>query len=45
MASRSSGVKFFVLAQLIRNNKAANMIAIVDFMAASMGSGIYFSGE
>jgi hypothetical protein len=36
MASSSSGVMLFVLAQLIRSNKAAIMIATAGFMATSI---------
>jgi hypothetical protein len=35
MASSSSGVMLLVLAQLIRNNKAAIMIANADFTVAT----------
>jgi hypothetical protein len=37
MASSSSGVISFELAQDVRNSKAASMMAIADFTAASIG--------
>jgi hypothetical protein len=46
MASRSSGVMFFVLVQLARSSKAAMMIAIADLTFTPIGfQEFHFSGE